>query len=181
MHFFIFPSYNFRKESRKQTGHLLTGFFLSGFTGVPLLRLHRKYCFADPLFLSCQKKWAKRGAGCGSDCTAVPQKGPVEERCGQHTRPFLQNYTTAPPAWGQRSHRKQLPRKGMVKHAAVEIAGHLRMRRWCKFLMERVDDPVRPVCFFVNVCRGRCRGRCLHRPAQCAPFLRKSAANSLVP
>lgn len=28
MHFFIFPSYTFcRKESRKQTGHLLTGFF----------------------------------------------------------------------------------------------------------------------------------------------------------
>ena len=26
-----------------------------------------------------------------------------------------------------------------------------------------------------------CRGRCLHRPAQYAPFLRKSAANSLVP
>ena len=27
MHFFIFPSYNFKKEARKQTGHLLTGFF----------------------------------------------------------------------------------------------------------------------------------------------------------
>ena len=31
----------------------------------------------------------------------------------------------------QRSHRKQLPRKSMAKHAAVEITGHLRMRRWC--------------------------------------------------
>ena len=30
MHFFIFPSYNFKKEARKQTGHLLTGFFFVG-------------------------------------------------------------------------------------------------------------------------------------------------------
>ena len=102
-------------------------------------------CFADPLFLSCQKKWAKRGAGCGSDCTAVPQNEPMEEHCGQHTINSLQIYTTAPPAWRQRSHREQLPHKEMAKHAAVEITSHLRMRRWCEFLMERADDPVRPV------------------------------------
>ena len=95
------------------------------------MRQRRNRRSAGPLFLPCQKKWAKRGAGCGSDCTAVPQKGPVEERCGQHTRPFLQNYTTAPPAWGQRSHRKQLPRKEMAKHTAAECRTHLRMRRWC--------------------------------------------------
>ena len=27
----------------------------------------------------------------------------------------------------------------MAKHAAVEMASHLRMRRWCKFLMERAE------------------------------------------
>ena len=30
-------------------------------------------------------------------------------------------------------------------------------------------------------CTAPCRGRCPHRPAQCAPFLRKSAANLSVP
>ena len=101
---------------------------------LPFLQLHCNCAFGDPLFLPCQKKWAKRGAGYESDCTAVPQNGSVEEYCGQHTRPFLQNYTTAPPAWRQRSHRKQLPRKEMAKYAAVEITGHLRIRRWCTIL-----------------------------------------------
>ena len=104
---------------------------LSGFTELPLLRLHRSCCFADPLFLPCQKKWAKRGAGCGSDCTAVPQNKPVEEHCGQHTKISLQSCTTAPPAWRQRSHRKQLPRMEMAKHAAEECSTHLWIRRWC--------------------------------------------------
>ena len=66
---------------------------------VPSLRQCRSRAFGDPLFLSCQKKWAKRGAGYESDCIAVPQKYPVEKHCGQHTRLFLQSYTTAPPAW----------------------------------------------------------------------------------
>ena len=98
-------------------------------TGVPNLRQHRNRCFADPLFLPCQKKWAKRGAGCESDCTAVPQNEPVKEHRGQHTKRFLQSYTTAPPAWRQRSHREQLLRKGMEKHAAVECRTHLRICR----------------------------------------------------
>ena len=33
----------------------------------------------------------------------------------------------------------------MAKHAAVQFRTHLRIRRWCEFLMERADDPVRPV------------------------------------
>ena len=63
------------------------------------MRQSRNCCFADPLFLPCQKKWAKRGAGYESDCTAVPQNHPVEKHCGQHTEISLQIYTTAPPAW----------------------------------------------------------------------------------
>ena len=76
-----------------------------------------------------------------------PQNDPIEEHCGQHTKLFLQSYTTAPPAWRQRSHRKQLPRKEMAKHTAVECRTHLRMRRWCEFLMERADDSVCHVRF----------------------------------
>ena len=81
-----------------------------------------------------------------------PQNKPVEKHCSQHTKPFLQSYTTAPPAWRQRAHRWQLPRREMAKHAAVEITGHLRIRRWCRiftFLRSIVgaDDPVRPVRF----------------------------------
>ena len=101
-------------------------------SSVPLLvlsKLQTLRWFAIWFHLSCQKKWAKRGAGYESDCTAVPQKYPVEERCGQHTRLFLQSYTTAPPAWKQRSHRESLPRQKMAKHAAVECSTHLRMRR----------------------------------------------------
>ena len=75
-----------------------------------------------------------------------PQKNPVEEHCGQHTEISLQIYTTAPPAWRQRSHRKQLPRKERAKHPAVEITGHLRMRRWCKFFVG-VDGSVHSVRF----------------------------------
>ena len=41
------------------------------------------------------------------------------------------NLDYAPPAWRQRSHRKQLPRKGMAKHTAVECRTRLRIRRWC--------------------------------------------------
>ena len=125
----------------------------SGFTGLPLLQLNCNCCFADPLFLSCQKKWAKRGAGYGSGCTAVPQNEPIEEHCGQHTINCLQNWTTAPPAWKQRSHRKQLPRKEMAKHAAVEYRTHLRIRRWCRIFLfhckslQGANDSVRPVRF----------------------------------
>ena len=35
----------------------------------------------------------------------------------------------------------------MAKHAAVECRTHLRMRRWCEFLMERADDSVCHVRF----------------------------------
>ena len=51
---------------------------LSVFTGLPLLRRHRNRCFADPLFLPCQKKWAKRGAwrrsGLYRSATEVPRR-----------------------------------------------------------------------------------------------------------
>ena len=84
----------------------------SGFTGLPLMRQHRSCRSAGPFFSALpEKNGEKRGAGCESGCTAVPQNEPVEERCGQHTRISLQSYTTAPPAWRQRSHRKQFPRK----------------------------------------------------------------------
>ena len=45
------------------------------------------------------------------------------------------NLDYAPPAWRQRSHRKQLPRREMVKHSAVECRTHLRIRRWCKMFV----------------------------------------------
>ena len=82
-----------------------TSALLSEFTGLPLMRQGHNRAFGDPLFLLRQKKWAKRGAGYESDCTAVPQNEPIEKRCGQHTEISLQSYTTAPPAWRQRSHR----------------------------------------------------------------------------
>ena len=40
------------------------------------MRRHRSRAFGDPLFLSCQKKWAKRGAGYESDCTASHRISP---------------------------------------------------------------------------------------------------------
>ena len=95
-------------------------------------------------FCLARKSGQKEALGDGAGCTAVPQKYPVEEHCGQHTGISLQSCTTAPPAWRQRSHRKQLPRKGMAKHTAMEFGTHLRIRRWCKFLMERADRGVRP-------------------------------------
>ncbi len=125
-------------------------------SSVPLLvlsKLQTLRWFAIWFRLSCQKKWAKRGAGSGSDCTAVPQNEPMEEHCGQHTINCLQNWTTAPPAWKQRSHRKQLPRKEMAKHAAVEYRTHLRIRRWCRIFLfhckslQGANDSVRPVRF----------------------------------
>ena len=58
------------------------------------MRQGRKRAFGDPLFLLRQKKWAKRGAGYGSDCTAMPQNHPAEEHCGQHTINCLQIWTT---------------------------------------------------------------------------------------
>ena len=70
--------------------------------------------------------WKRIGLYC------KPQNEPVEEHCGQHTINCLQNWTTAPPAWKQRSHWEQLPRKEMAKHAAVEYRTHLRIRRWCR-------------------------------------------------
>ena len=60
-----------------------------------------------------------------------PLNKPVEKHCGQHTGVSLQSCTTAPPAWRQHSHRKQLPRKELAKHAAVECRTRLRIRRWC--------------------------------------------------
>ena len=71
-------------------------------SSVPLLvlsKLQTLRWFAIWFRLSCQKKWAKRGAGCGSDYTASHRMSPVEECCGQHTKISLQIYTTAPPAW----------------------------------------------------------------------------------
>ena len=96
-------------------------------------------------FCLARKSGQKEALGDGAGCTAVPQKYPVEEHCGQHTRISLQNWTTAPPAWRQRSHRKQLPRKGMAKHTAVECRTHLRVRRWCSIFVraDRVACPYR--------------------------------------
>ena len=61
----------------------------------------------------------------------VPQatEEPCRRTLRQHTEISLQSYTTAPPAWRQRSHREQLLRKGMEKHAAVECRAHLRICR----------------------------------------------------
>ena len=103
-------------------------------SSVPLFvlsKLQTLRWFAIWFHLACQKKYAKRDAGYESDCTAVPQKEPIEEHCGQHTGISLQNWTTAPPAWRQRSHRESLLRREMVKHAAVECRTRLRIRRWC--------------------------------------------------
>ena len=61
------------------------------FTGLPLMRRHRNCASGGILFLACQKKYAKRDAGYESDCTAVPQKEPIEEHCGQHTGISLQS------------------------------------------------------------------------------------------
>ena len=105
----------------------------------PLVRFHRTASFAVKLQLSlrghtfsglsekvCKKRrWMRIGL------YRKPQNHSVERHCSQHTRISLQGWTTAPPAWKQRSHRKQLPRKEMVKHAAVQFRTHLRMRRWC--------------------------------------------------
>ena len=83
-----------------------------------------------PTFSALPEKVGKKRRWIRIGLYRKPQKNPVEERCGQHTINSLQIYTTAPPARGQRSHREQLPRKEMAKHAAVEITSHLRMRRW---------------------------------------------------
>ena len=151
----VAPQPSLRRPSSSQTPHPSPR-RKRQVSSVPLLvlsKLQTLRWFAIWFRLSCQKKWAKRCAGCGSDCTAVPQNKPVEEHCGQHTGISLQSCTTAPPAWGQRSHRKQLPRMEMVKHAAAEITGHLRIRRWCRIFLfhckslQGANDSVRPVRF----------------------------------
>ena len=117
----------------------------SGFTGTAVeCGKAATVALQTHFFCLARKSGQKEALGDGAGCTAVPQKYPVEEHCGQHTINFLQSYATAPPAWRQRSHRKQLPRKGMAKHTAMEFGTHLRIRRWCKFLMERADRVVRP-------------------------------------
>ena len=50
-------------------------------SSVPLLvlsKLQTLRWFAIWFRLSCQKKWAKRGAGCGSDCTASHRMSPLK-------------------------------------------------------------------------------------------------------
>ena len=58
-----------------------------------------------PTFSALPEKVGKKRRWMRIGLYRKPQKDLVEERCGQHTRLFLQSYTTAPPAWRQRSHR----------------------------------------------------------------------------
>ena len=55
------------------------------------MRRGRSRAFGDPLFLSCQKKWAKKMRWKRIGLYRKPQNEPVEERCGQHTEVFLQS------------------------------------------------------------------------------------------
>ena len=129
---------------RKIQGRTTLSACLSGFTGLPLHAATPQPLLRRPTFSVLPEKVGKKRRWMRIGLYRKPQNKPLEECCGQHTKRFLQSYTTAPPAWGQRSHRKQLPRKKIVKHAAVECRTHLRLRRWCEFLMERADRVVRP-------------------------------------
>ena len=111
-----------------------TSALLSGFTGTAVNAVTPLSCLRRPTFSVAPEKVGKKMRWMRIGLYRKPQNESVEKHYSQHTINSLQIYTTAPPAWGQRSHREQLPRKEMAKHSAVEIMGHLHMRRWCRIV-----------------------------------------------
>ena len=126
----------------------------------PQLLLRRPTFSALPEKVGKKRRWIRIGL------YRKPQNEPVEKHCSQHTEIFLQSYTTAPPAWNN-----------------APIGSSFHAGRWQNTLLWNAEhiygfaDSAQYLRSIVHVCRGRCP----HRPAQCAPFLRKSAANLSVP
>ena len=100
---------------RKIQGRTTLSAHLSGFTGLPLHAATPQPLLRRPTFSVLPEKVGKKRRWIRIGLYRKPQNKPLEECCGQHTGISLQSYTTAPPAWRQRSHRESLPRKEMAK------------------------------------------------------------------
>ena len=122
---------------------------LSVFTGLPLLRRHRNRCFADPLFLPCQKKWAKRGAwrrsGLYRSATEVPRRRTL--------RPAHENLS-AKLDYSAACVETMLPSRAVATQGDGKIP--CRGSNW-----PSTHSPMVPQYLYsiVNLCRGRWRAQ----------------------
>ena len=127
-------------------------------SSVPLFvlsKLQTLRWFAIWFRLSCQKKWAKRGAGYGSDCTASHRISPSKNAAAS---------TRESPC------KAILQRRLRGDNAPIDDRCHAGRRQntllWNAERIYGFADGSQYLRSIVNVCRGRC----LHRPVQYAPF-----------